>query len=136
LITKCIIHKRGKALPIGILKIALVLIIISNSILFYTPVDALFHKENDRSLPVLMIHGYLLDASVWNKWKDFLKKDGIQFQAVTFKQSDDKCGTAIDHAKELHKIVQDLKKQTGAQQINIVGHSKGGLDARVYLANT
>jgi hypothetical protein len=31
--------------------------------------------------------------------------------------------------------VQTIKKETGSDRVNIVGHSKGGLDARVYLAN-
>jgi PGAP1-like protein len=42
---------------------------------------------------------------------------------------------ATDHARELNTIVKDFKIGTGAQKINIVGHSKGGLDARVFLAN-
>jgi pimeloyl-ACP methyl ester carboxylesterase len=62
------------------------------------------------------------------------KKDNIPFYTITFKNSDDKCGSVSEHAKELEKRVQDIKKQTGAERINIVGHSKGGLDARVYLA--
>jgi uncharacterized alpha/beta hydrolase family protein len=32
---------------------------------------------NSTKLPVLLIHGYMEDASVWNKWGDLLKKDGI-----------------------------------------------------------
>jgi triacylglycerol esterase/lipase EstA (alpha/beta hydrolase family) len=62
-----------------------------------------------------------------------IRKDGIQFFTVTFKDSDDKCGSAKQHAKELEKIVQDIKQQSGARKLNIVGHSKGGLDARVFL---
>jgi uncharacterized alpha/beta hydrolase family protein len=62
-----------------------------------------------------------------------LRKDGIQFFTVTFKDSDDKCGSAEQHARELEKRVQDIKQQSGSQKINIVGHSKGGLDARVFL---
>ena len=42
---------------------------------------------------------------------------------------------SVDHAIELKKIVQKFKEATGAEKINIVAHSKGGLDARVYLAN-
>ena len=90
-------------------------------------------QQSEKSLPVLLIHGYAEDAAIWKKWEDMLRKDGIQFFTVTFKNSDDKCGSAKQHAKELEKIVQDIKEQSGAQKLNIVGHSKGGLDARVFL---
>ncbi|HZE78064.1 MAG TPA: alpha/beta fold hydrolase [Nitrososphaeraceae archaeon] len=88
-----------------------------------------------KPLPVLLIHGYLADASTWKIWEDLLKKDGIQYFPITFYKSDDKCGTAADHAKELSKQIQQIQNTTGSKQVNIVGHSKGGLDARVYLFN-
>lgn len=91
-----------------------------------------------KPLPVFLIHGYASDASVWSKWEDLLKKDGIPFYPITFYKSDDKCGSAADHAKELNLQVQQiLNSMTGSspKQVNIVGHSKGGLDARVFLAN-
>jgi predicted alpha/beta hydrolase family esterase len=93
------------------------------------------NTSNNSTLPVLLIHGYMADASVWNKWVDLLKKDGISAYPITFKQSDDKCGSAAEHAKELSKIIGQIKDETGQNKVNIVGHSKGGLDARVYLAN-
>ena len=40
-----------------------------------------------------------------------------------------------DHAKELGQIIKEVKMKTGQDKVNIVGHSKGGLDARVYLAD-
>src|SRR5215212_11552886 len=87
-------------------------------------------------LPVLLIHGYMEDASVWNKWIDLLKEDGISaVYPITFKQSDDECGSAAEHAKELSNIIGQIKEETVKNNVNIVGHSKGGLDARVYLAN-
>ena len=91
--------------------------------------------SNNSTPPVLLIHGYMADASVWNKWVELLKKDGIAAYPITFKQSDDKCGSAAEHAKELSKIIGQIKDETGQNKVNIVGHSKGGLDARVYLAN-
>jgi len=63
-----------------------------------------------------------------------LKKDGIPAFPITFQQSDDKCGSAADHANELSKKIGEIKSETGQNRVNIVGHSKGGLDARVYLA--
>ena len=94
---------------------------------------SLASSQSQKPLPVLLIHGYGEDAAIWKKWEDLLKKDGIQFFTITFTDSDDKCGSAEQHAKELEKRVQDVKQQSGAQKINIVGHSKGGLDARVFL---
>jgi len=91
--------------------------------------------DSKQPLPVILIHGYFSDASVWNKWQDLLKKDGISAYPITFKQSDDKCGSAAEHAKELSDQIARIKSQTGQDQVNIVGHSKGGLDARMYLAN-
>jgi uncharacterized alpha/beta hydrolase family protein len=92
-----------------------------------------------KPLPVLLIHGYASDASVWSKWEDLLKKDGITFYPITFYKSDDKCGSAAEHAKELNLQVQQIlnnMKGSSPKQVNIVGHSKGGLDARVFLANS
>jgi predicted alpha/beta hydrolase family esterase len=127
--------------------IAMILIISSNSDESFKLIELTYGQSNANNtnantavnsttkLPVLLIHGYMEDASVWNKWVDLLKKDGISAYPITFKQSDDKCGSAADHAKELSNIIGQIKKETGQNKVNIVGHSKGGLDARVYLAN-
>jgi len=86
-------------------------------------------------LPVLLVHGWNEDASIWGKWQELLKKDGVPFYPITFQKSDDKCGPALSHAIELGQQIQSIKKQSGSDKVNIVAHSKGGIDARVYLAN-
>lgn len=91
--------------------------------------------SSNKSLPVILVHGYKEDSSVWSKWELLLNRDGIPFCRVTF-QPDDECDSAAKHAKELVNIVQAVKAMTGQNRVNIVGHSKGGLDARVYLANS
>jgi len=94
-----------------------------------------YSQPDDKHLPVLLIHGYVNDASVWDEWLIKLKKDGItNVEAVEFSKND-KCGSAEDHAEELTSIVEKFKAKTKAEKINIVAYSKGGLDARVYLAN-
>lgn len=88
------------------------------------------------SSPVLLIHGLAEDASIWKKWEELLTNDGIQYYTITFQESDDKCATALAHALELGKRVDGiLSNSQDHSQVNIVGHSKGGIDARVYLAN-
>jgi len=107
--------------------ILLLLTVISSSFFFPT-------ANGQQRLPVLLIHGYLNDKSVWNDWVVDLKALGFKVKAVEFNEND-KCGSAADHAEQLRNIVEDFKTSTGSDKINIVGHSKGGLDARVYLAN-
>ena len=89
----------------------------------------------DPSSPVLLVHGLGEDASMWNKWEELLTNDGIQYYTITFQESDDKCGTALTHAVELGKRIEEILRSNPSGQVNIVGHSKGGIDARVYLAN-
>lgn len=105
----------------------------------YAQVSSTISPANNNAtvpLPVLLVHGYLADASTWKKWEDLLKKDNIPVFPITFKQSDDKCGSAAEHAKELSDQIANVKDQTGQNKVNIVGHSKGGLDARMYLGNS
>jgi triacylglycerol lipase len=85
----------------------------------------------NNAIPVILIHGYHEDYRVWSEWETLLK-DNVPYCTVSFK-GDDECGTATDHARELNKIVQRVKNITHQKQVNLVGHSKGGLDARVYL---
>jgi pimeloyl-ACP methyl ester carboxylesterase len=106
----------------------LLLTISANS--FFSPTSA-----QTRPIPVLLIHGYFSDASVWRIWEELLETDRIPYKSITFTQSDDGCGSARDHAMELNQIVEDFMAETRAERINIVAHSKGGLDARAYLAN-
>ena len=86
--------------------------------------------------PVLLVHGLGEDASMWKKWEELLTKDRIQYHTVTFQDSNDKCGTAIAHAVELGKQVDEiLRDSQNYHQIHIVGLVKGGIDTRVYLGN-
>jgi pimeloyl-ACP methyl ester carboxylesterase len=92
-------------------------------------------EAGNPSSPVLLVHGLGEDASIWKKWEELLTNDGIQYHTITFQESDDKCGTALAHAVELGKRIDEILRSNPSGQVNIVGHSKGGIDARVYLAN-
>jgi pimeloyl-ACP methyl ester carboxylesterase len=93
-------------------------------------------RGSNQRVPVILVHGYAEDSGIWSEWEDLLEADGIPFCTVSFHDSGDMCGSAADHARELEQVVQQVKSITGQPTVNIVGHSKGGLDARVYLANT
>jgi len=97
--------------------------------------EELMPSSPNNAIPVILIHGYYQDYSVWSEWEGLLK-GSVPYCTVSFIRSNDKCGTATDHADELNEIVQGVKNITHQKQVNLVGHSKGGLDARVYLAKS
>lgn len=98
--------------------------------------------SDNNFLPVVLVHGYAEDSTVWNNWEIFFQNTGIPYCTVTFEYyeysqpSYDECGSSEDHAIELDRIIHNVKTIMHVDQVNIVGHSKGGLDARLYLHNS
>lgn len=85
--------------------------------------------------PILLIHGYGEDASVWDTWRNWLTADNFtNVYPITFKD-DDPCGSVASHASELSGMVDDILNDTGSKQVDIVAFSKGGLDARWYVSH-
>jgi pimeloyl-ACP methyl ester carboxylesterase len=146
-------RKRKTFVRISVISVIALLLILINSGGFFTSVNGQITSNNRTvttttfktgPLPVLLIHGYFEDSSIWHRWEQLLTKDRIPFIEVNFGFFQgsyyDECGTAVDHANDLSTIIQhtiqDMKTRTGQNQVNIVAHSKGGLDARVYLASS
>lgn len=91
-------------------------------------------QPNSNRLPILLIHGYGEDSRIWNSWRDWLGASNFsRVYPITF--SNDKCGSVVEHAAELSSKVNGILHDTGSQKVNIVAHSKGGLDARWYIAH-
>lgn len=83
--------------------------------------------------PIILVHGYSDDSSVWDSWVSWLKSDNITMvYPIAFK---DECGTVADNAAELSNKINKILNDTGSEKVNIVAHSKGGLDARYYISN-
>lgn len=92
-------------------------------------------QPNSNRLPILLIHGYGEDSSIWNSWIHWLGAGpSSKVYSVTF--HNDKCGSVAEHAIELNGIVNKILHDTGGNNVNIVAHSKGGLDARSYIAHS
>ncbi|MGB8036215.1 MAG: alpha/beta fold hydrolase [Nitrososphaeraceae archaeon] len=93
-------------------------------------------QSDSNRLPILLIHGYGQDSSVWNSWRGWLAADNFsKVYSITF-PLDDRCGLTEEHAMELKNIVDKILSETHSEKVNIVAHSKGGLDARWYIANS
>lgn len=91
-------------------------------------------SPSSTTLPVILLHGYKEISLMWKNWENRLQNE-FQFCTVSF-HPDDVCGTAAHDATEIGQIIQKVKSMTHQNQVNIVAHSKGGLDARLYLSNS
>jgi pimeloyl-ACP methyl ester carboxylesterase len=96
------------------------------------PVDA--QSNNSTQLPILLIHGYGERSDVWDSWMNWLDQDTLSnVYPITF--TNDRCGSSQEHAMELENKINDILDETGSEKVNVVAHSKGGLDTRWYLAS-
>lgn len=71
---------------------------------------------------IILIPGYSEGPQVWDSWSNWLTDDNIPFHIVTF---EDPCDKIRQHAIELENIING--------SVNIVAHSKAGLDARLFI---
>ena len=80
--------------------------------------------------PLLMVHGIgFRDLRYFNYWGRIsreLKRNG----AVIYYGNQEALGTIAYNAEDIRKRILQIREETGAEKVNIIAHSKGGLDAR------
>lgn len=83
--------------------------------------------------PILLVHGSncrdygLIDS--WGRIPDILKKNGAE---VYFGQQDG-WGTIEENAEFIKNTIFKIIKKTNCEKVNIIAHSKGGLDCRYMI---
>jgi len=82
--------------------------------------------------PVLMIHGILGSAETWDTFKNFFNNDGIP-NLVPPNGFMDNVGSVSSNAFDINQEVIKTKIKFGVDKLNLLVHSKGGLDSRNYL---
>lgn len=84
--------------------------------------------------PILFVHGvFFRDSRYFNYWgriPNVLRKNGasIYYGKQQSASSVDECG------KELAARIDQIVKQSGCEKVNIIAHSKGGLDSRAAIS--
>lgn len=84
----------------------------------------------DTGDPVLLVHGGLGSPADFRQMIDWLDSDGYRPYTV------DLGLPGIDTAANAKKIgakVDQIRAETGAPKVHLVGHSMGGLSARYYI---
>ena len=98
--------------------------------------------------PVVLAHGFISSADAWSSYlgpNGYLSKTGLQgfavgdgrvegkFNTGSIADPTGKTNTIAQNAEILGRYISNVKKLTGAQQVDIVGHSMGGLISRYYV---
>ena len=89
--------------------------------------DLEFDPTARHPIPVVFVHGLLGDRTNFLPMRTYLASVGVRSFA-TFSY-----GPRIDHhrlADELGRAIDGIRDATGARQVDLVGHSLGGLVAR------
>ena len=85
--------------------------------------------------PILLVHGvFFRDFKYLNYWGRIpreLKRNGAQ----VFYGQQQSAASVEDSGRELAARIRQIMEETGCQQVNIIAHSKGGLDSRAAIAH-
>jgi len=81
--------------------------------------------------PVLLIHGFVCNHSVWGKWLARLEADG--FGPVRVIDLEPPFAEIEHHAAHVERELRALFRDSGDIPVDIIAHSMGGLVARAAL---
>ena len=94
--------------------------------------------ENDNcrtKYPILMVHGVgFRDLQMYNYWgriPRFLKRFGADLHYG----NQEGLATIEQNGEYIKKRIEEIIIETGAEKVNIIAHSKGGLDARYAISS-
>ena len=100
--------------------------------------DETFTLEDDKcatKYPIIMVHGIgfrdLQHFNYWGRIPTLLKQHG----AVLYYGHQNAWGTIEDNAEAIAGSIDRALEECGSEKVNIIAHSKGGLDSR-YLIST
>lgn len=84
--------------------------------------------------PILLVHGvFFRDFKNFNYWGRIPK--ALEANGATIFYGEHNSANAVkDSADELEKRVKEILQQTGCEKVNIIAHSKGGLDSRMMIS--
>lgn len=85
--------------------------------------------------PIILVHGVALREmkyfKAFGKIEESLKNEGYD----VYTANTDGFGTIENNAEQLREIILGILERTGKEKINIIAHSKGGLDTKYMIGN-
>jgi len=87
--------------------------------------------------PILFLHGWTGSSSAWNTMRDRFYNDGWSSDlliAVSFSNPNDYSASGnMQNAEYIKYWVNGILNNTGADKVDLVAHSMGGISSRYYL---
>lgn len=84
--------------------------------------------------PVIMVHGiFFRDWQIFNYWGR-IPAALIRNGATIYYGKQQSSGSVARSAEEIRKTILKVIEETGAEKVNIIAHSKGGLDSRYAIS--
>ena len=85
--------------------------------------------------PILLVHGvFFRDFRYLNYWGRIPKELKRNGAAVYYGQQQS-AASVEDSGRELAERIREILDETGCEKVNIIAHSKGGLDSRAAIAH-
>ena len=130
----------GMIFPLNLIVLGILLQIVFYEISLESDKDILNEKRKEQKIcatkyPILMVHGvFFRDSEKLNYWgriPDELMKNG----AKIFYGEHESAAPVAQSAAELAERIRTIVRETGCGKVNVIAHSKGGLDMRYALAH-
>lgn len=84
--------------------------------------------------PVVLVHGMMAkDFSFWHAFRcisDFLQKQGV----TVYVTNQDGVGSVETNARQLKEEILQIIQKENCEKVNLIAHSKGGVDARYMIS--
>ena len=98
--------------------------------------NILLSDKCDTRYPILLIHGiFFRDCQVLNYWGRIpyiLERNG----AKVYYGNHESCNTVKKSGEDIAERIREIVEETGCGKVNIIAHSKGGLDVKYAVAKT
>lgn len=129
----------GWLIPMNLVMLMIIYIKTRNEAIAETARIELDRRRHDKRIcatryPILLVHGvFFRDSRLLNYWGRIpaaLKENGAEIY-----YGDQQSALSVeDSAKELAVKIEEIVTRTGCGKLNIIAHSKGGLDSRYAIS--
>ncbi|HIZ56815.1 MAG TPA: triacylglycerol lipase [Firmicutes bacterium] len=106
---------------------------------FETEKQRINEERKDRQIcktryPLLLVHGvFFRDSRFLNYWGR-VPKELVENGAEVYYGQQQSAASIADSGAELKERIQEIIEETGCEKLNIIAHSKGGLDSRYAIS--